>query len=62
MLVTYVNKDDPEDIYTKRILRGKKLKKNRGSYSQRYQGAEEFSLQYKENSKLAWLAKEYQKL
>lgn len=44
MLVTYVNKDDPEDIYTKRILRGKKIKRNRGTYSQRYQSHEELSL------------------
>ena len=62
MLVTYVNKDDPEDIHTKRILRSKKVKRNRGTYSQRYQGAEEFSLKYSENSKIAWLAKEYQKV
>ena len=60
--VTYASKDDPEDLHTRRIQRGKKLKKYRGTYSQRYVSKEEFSSLYSDNNKIAWLGKEYQKL
>ena len=43
--VTYVSQDDPEDIHTRRITRGKKLKRHRDTYSSRFTSIDEFSLE-----------------